>query len=130
MADAPQQTTHDGTIIRGIDWRSTFPITLIFRSFRVAIHPSKLVLALVALLLIYTGGRLLDQIWRAFPRYRAVPNEMRLFEETFGERYSRGAFNRLRNDEIQAIDLDYQQQLARIDKPKDKGGHMSDLEYW
>jgi hypothetical protein len=128
MADEPQQTLHDGgsgTILRGIDWRSTFPFTLIFRSFRVAIHPSKLVLALLTLLLIYCGGRVLDAIWRNFPNYRAVPNEMRLFEETFGEKDSRKAFNDQRNDELQAIDRDYRNQLAGV-KPN---ARMADLEY-
>ena len=53
------------TVVRGINWKETFPFTLIFRSFRIAIHPSKLVLALLALLAIYCGGRLLDAIWPA-----------------------------------------------------------------
>ena len=56
MADEPQ-------LIRGFDWKNTFPFTLIFKSFRVAIHPSKLVLALMALLLLYFGGRLMDLLW-------------------------------------------------------------------
>ena len=34
-------------VIRGINWRETFPFTQIFRAFRVAIHPTKLILALV-----------------------------------------------------------------------------------
>ena len=38
----------EASSIRNINWREVFPFTLIFRSFRVAIHPSKLVLALVA----------------------------------------------------------------------------------
>jgi hypothetical protein len=49
--------------IRSINWREVFPFTHIFKAFRVAVHPSKLVLALAALLLIYTGGRALDGIW-------------------------------------------------------------------
>ena len=63
MADEPQ-------VIRGIDWKATFPFVSLFRGFRVAIHPSKLILALVALMLIYFGGKVLDGIW---PRdYRAA----------------------------------------------------------
>src|SRR3954463_8653822 len=49
--------------IRSINWREVFPFTNLFKAFRVAVHPSKLVLALAALLLIYTGGRILDGIW-------------------------------------------------------------------
>ena len=49
--------------IRSINWREVFPFTNLFKAFRVAVHPSKLVLALTALLLIYFGGLLLDQVW-------------------------------------------------------------------
>jgi hypothetical protein len=49
--------------IRSINWREVFPFTHLFKAFRVAIHPSKLVLALTALLLIYSGGRILDAVW-------------------------------------------------------------------
>src|SRR3954471_20208019 len=58
-------------VIRGINWRETFPFTQIFRAFRVAIHPTKLILALAALLCIYLGGRVLDALWPV--EHRAVP---------------------------------------------------------
>src|SRR4051794_41959901 len=45
--------------VRSIDWREVFPFTNLFKAFRVAVHPSKLVLALAALLLLYCGGRIL-----------------------------------------------------------------------
>ena len=50
--------------IRSINWREVFPFTHLFRTFRIAVHPSKLLLALAALLLIYAGGRALDGVWR------------------------------------------------------------------
>jgi hypothetical protein len=71
----PDDQTH---VIRGIHWRETFPFTHIFRSFLVAVHPSKLVLALVAILLLYLGGRALDAMWPL--KYRGVPNEIELYE--------------------------------------------------
>ena len=71
MADEPH-------VIRGINWRETFPFTHIFRAFRIAIHPSKLVLALLALLTLYIGGRILDRVWS--PNHRAVPGEIEAFE--------------------------------------------------
>src|SRR4051812_45449987 len=58
-------------VIRGINWRETFPFTQIFRAFRVAIHPTKLILALIALLALYAGGRVLDVVWPV--QYRAIP---------------------------------------------------------
>ena len=59
--------------IRSINWREVFPFTHLFRAFRVAVHPSKLLLALAALLLIYLGGRVLDGVWPE--RYKAMPGE-------------------------------------------------------
>src|SRR5688572_24696922 len=68
----------DPLVIRGINWRETFPFTNIFRAFRVALHPSKLVLALLALLTLYLGGRILDMLW--FSKHRAVPAEIALYQ--------------------------------------------------
>ena len=48
---------------RGIDWRQVMSFTLLFKSFRVAAHPSKIILALTLLLLLYAGGRALDAVW-------------------------------------------------------------------
>src|SRR4051812_7021884 len=78
MADESQQQQ-----IRGINWRETLPFTHLFRAFRIAIHPSKLVLGLVALLSLYAGGRFLDGIWPS--RYLAVPGEVSLYERTVRE---------------------------------------------
>ena len=49
--------------LRDINWRETFPFTHLFRAFRVAIHPSKLVIGLVLLALLWCGGLVLDSIW-------------------------------------------------------------------
>jgi len=64
----------EGQIIRGIDWRQAFPFTHIFRSFRIAIHLSKLALGLALLLSVYFGGRIIDWAWPI--RARAVPGEV------------------------------------------------------
>ena len=47
----------------GIDWQETFSFTHVFRSFRLAIHPSKLVLAFVGLALCMIAGLVLDGLW-------------------------------------------------------------------
>jgi len=49
--------------IRSIHWREVFPFLHLFRAFRIAVHPSKLALGLVALLSLYAGGRILDGVW-------------------------------------------------------------------
>lgn len=49
--------------LQDIEWREIFLFTRIFRAFRVAIRPSKMLLALAAILCMYAGGRLLDWAW-------------------------------------------------------------------
>jgi hypothetical protein len=68
-----------GQVISGIDWRNTFSFTHIFRSFRIAIHLSKLALGLALLLTVYFGGRIMDAAWPA--RARAVPGEIDEYEQ-------------------------------------------------
>lgn len=48
---------------RRIDWNELFPFTQIFRSFRIAVQPAKLGLALVGVILTGALGYLLDVAW-------------------------------------------------------------------
>jgi len=61
MADETQPNSP--IVLRSISWRDVFPFTNIFRGFRIAVHPSKLVLGLLALLALYIGGRTMDWLW-------------------------------------------------------------------
>lgn len=116
-------------VIRGINWRETFPFTQIFRAFRVAIHPSKLALAVAALLCIYVGGRVLDALWPV--QHRALPGKVRADaagpnEVEAYEAYRRGAqdkpFADLRKDQREALERWYAGVLAgyEIEKNADK----------
>ena len=64
----------DGVTLRGIDWRETFPFTHLFRAFRVAVHPSKIVLSLLLLGCLWCGGLVLDALWP--DRYQVTPAEV------------------------------------------------------
>ncbi|HSZ56178.1 MAG TPA: hypothetical protein VK797_10990 [Tepidisphaeraceae bacterium] len=55
----------EAVTLRDINWREAFPFTHLFRAFRVAVHPSKLVIALVALGCLWCGGLILDVVWRS-----------------------------------------------------------------
>jgi hypothetical protein len=68
----------EGQVIRGINWREAFPFTHIFRSFRIAVHLSKLALGLALLLSVYFGGRVLDWAWPT--PARALPGEIAQYE--------------------------------------------------
>ena len=68
--------------LRGIDWQETFSFTHVFRSFRLAIHPSKLVLAFAGLALCVIAGLVLDGLWYAGPPIiwnNGSPTELRVF---------------------------------------------------
>jgi hypothetical protein len=69
MADDQQE-------IRRINWTEVLPVTHVFKSFRMAIHAGKLVLALVAVLLIGAWGLILDGA-TGWAGYKAVPGEIR-----------------------------------------------------
>ncbi len=49
--------------LEGMDLKAAFPSLRLFESFRMALQPTKLLLALLMLLLIYFGGVALDFIW-------------------------------------------------------------------
>jgi hypothetical protein len=112
------------TVVRGINWKDTFPFTLIFRSFRIAIHPSKLVLALLALLAIYCGGRLLDAVWPA--RHNGVPDEVQLYQESLRRPDPGPAFAAERRELRNAIETHYRERLTRLNKTD---GDLDDIRY-
>jgi hypothetical protein len=103
MADEPQQ-------IRGINWRETFPFTHLFRAFRIAVHPSKLMLGLIALLALYAGGRLLDGLWA--PRHLAVPGEVGMYEAASRTGQGSAAFAAERTRERDRLESAYADTLV------------------
>ncbi len=89
--------------LRGISWRETFPFTHLFRTFRVAIHPSKLLLGLTALIVLLVGGYILDTIWPV--AHRAVPNEISMYE--FARYNPTSDFRTIRADSRKEHELRY-----------------------
>ncbi len=78
--------SHAPASVRHIDWAAAFPFVHLFKAFRVAIHPPKLMLALLAVLLIYGGGRALDGLFSLFgDDWRALPGEVERYERFHGE---------------------------------------------
>lgn len=107
MADEPQ-------VIRSINWREAFPFTNIFRAFRIAIHPSKLVLGLMALLTLYVGGRFLDWLWPVSQRALVVDtpackSEIELQEQVLA--LPGGDFDDARKKMRQDLERRYAQEL-------------------
>lgn len=105
MAEETQQ-------VRGIHWRDTFSFTHLFRAFRIAVHPSKLVLGLVALLSLYFGGRVLDTIWPA--RHLAVPGEVYDYERHVASGATASAFTQERLSKRALIESEYADRLLEL----------------
>src|SRR5437773_232170 len=95
----------ESATLRGINWREAFPFTNLFRAFRVAIHPSKIVLALVALLLLYIGGRVLDGVWPVSDR--AVPGEIVNYESFQRDARPGKKFSDFRDGARKQVEADY-----------------------
>jgi len=58
-----------------VNWTEVFTFPQIFKSFRMAIHPSKLILAFVAIVILFAGGVILDSFWTLGNQY-VVDNEI------------------------------------------------------
>jgi hypothetical protein len=59
----PETPSHRQVTVGAVNWRSVLDFTQLFRGFRLAINPAKIALALFAILLIYSAGRLFDFAW-------------------------------------------------------------------
>src|SRR5437763_978648 len=55
---SPRQVT-----VSGLHWQNVFEFTHLFRGFRLAINPAKLMIALGAIFMIYIAGRAFDFAW-------------------------------------------------------------------
>ncbi len=58
--------------LRHVNWAELFGFTQIFKSFRIAIHPSKMLLALAAIVIVLVAGWAMDLLWRAGGQYARV----------------------------------------------------------
>ena len=64
--------------LKQVNWNELFGFTQIFKSFRMAIHPSKLLLALAAIVLVFLAGWVLDGLWSVAGQ-RVASNEIGLY---------------------------------------------------
>ena len=120
-------------VVRGIQWREAFPFTNLFRTFRIAIHPSKLVLGLLALLSLYIGGWVLDAVWPA--QHLAVPGEIVQYQQ-HTDRMEGRSFGEASAEAREQIEDQYAARLIDAGIEKDpvkaaekaaKGEHQDDL---
>lgn len=89
--------------VRDVQWSSVLEFTHLFKSFRLAINPAKIVLALVAIMVIYCAGRVFDTAWGP----QVFDNEIEIYQTSRPE-----TFRRLREERISARENSLHVQLA------------------
>jgi hypothetical protein len=72
--------------LRHINWHEALSFTHLFKCFRMAMHPSKLALALLAMVLLLTGGWVLDRVW-SMGKGQAMEGEIALFASCTPEEF-------------------------------------------
>lgn len=55
--------SNEQQVVRSVSWNEVFGFSHIFKSFKMAIHPSKIILALLAIILTCALGVVMDKIW-------------------------------------------------------------------
>ena len=74
--------------MRRINWTQVFSATHIFKSFKMAIHPSKLALALAAVIIIFCTGWVMDGIWELCDQ-RASEDEISAYFQQSAEQFAK-----------------------------------------
>jgi hypothetical protein len=72
--------------LRHVNWNEVFDFTHIFKSFRMAIHPSKLLLAVAAIVVVYLAGRVMDLVWSRLGQ-RAMPGEIGVYADSSASKF-------------------------------------------
>ncbi|QQE11404.1 hypothetical protein JD969_18195 [Planctomycetota bacterium] len=67
--------------VEGLDWHAMFSFINITRSFRVAIHPAKMLLAMLMVIITYLSGLGLDEIFGQKIFSQSVSNELYAFRD-------------------------------------------------
>jgi len=87
--------------LRRINWNEVFSFAQIFKSFKMAIHPSKLFLALAAIILIGLSGWVMDRLWSVssggFARQGEIYAFVRQRGDVFDDAKEKWQEGRLRN---------------------------------
>jgi hypothetical protein len=103
----------DQNEVRRVNWTEVFSFTHIFKSFRMAIQPSKLILALAAILVLFVSGGIMGWIWElggatVYPNeiqqhYRLSPTAFEETREQFEENRPGEQFEENRPGQIAAV---------------------------
>jgi hypothetical protein len=107
-ASTPEPVSPRHVTVTAVHWRNVLEFTQLFRSFRLAMNPAKILMALLALLLIYSAGRLFDLAWGP----QVYSDEIISYQTELPKNY-----NRLRDQRISGRATNLYMLLRQIDDP-------------
>jgi hypothetical protein len=110
------------TELRRIAWGEVFPFVRLFQTFRLAIVPSRMLLALLCVAGCYIGGRVLDSIWTASGCGVALDPATRQSEIDAYAVASAGDFDRWRQRTERARQKLERVALVKLGQAEDEGG--------
>ena len=95
--------------VNTINWTAVFSFSHIFKSFRIAIHPSKILLGLAAVLCIYLSGRVLDGVWGGIFGQRVPDGDIVAYVSSSGPAYEQAIekWNESKSDAALALKYKY-----------------------
>ena len=107
--------SNDKNQVNAINWTAVFSFSHIFKSFRIAIHPSKILLGLAAIMAIYFSGRLLDRVWSIFGQ-RIPDGDIAAYVSSSGPAYEKGieAWNEKKADGARALKSKYRTERRNL----------------
>lgn len=83
LSAQPETSPHQQVTVAAVKWTGVLEFAHLFRTFRLAINPGRLIIALLAIMAIYLSGRLFDLAWGPLvapgeiTMYQTLPREMR-----------------------------------------------------
>jgi len=101
---------HHHVTVAEVIWNRVLEFTYLFRGFRLAINPAKIVVALLAILAIYCAGRVFDLAWGP----RVYENEIETYQTTKAEQFKMYREQKLENRETQ---LKRKLSIASVEPP-------------
>ncbi|MBL7221803.1 MAG: hypothetical protein ISS69_16965, partial [Phycisphaerae bacterium] len=112
-----------------INWTAVFSFSHIFKSFRIAIHPSKILLGLAAVMAIYFSGRVLDGIWGGIFGQRIPDGDIVAYISNSGPNYEQAIETWNEGKVKAALDLKYdlREQRYTLKKFVETVGPSTDL---
>jgi hypothetical protein len=108
--------------VTAVQWPNLFEFLHLFRGFRLAINPAKIFLALMAILLLYSAGRLFDFVWGP----QVYPGEIETYQQMKAEEFGRLREVRVASQRQSLGEMLRRASIQDKDLPADQAAYAAD----